>query len=72
MGFSKEEYWSELPCPPPGSLPSPGTEPLSPEAPALQVDSLLLSRQESPTKGSLQLKTEYQGSSLLPASLCPA
>ena len=23
MGFSKQEYWSELPCPPPGALPDP-------------------------------------------------
>ena len=26
MGFSRQEYWSELPCPPPGDLPYPGTE----------------------------------------------
>ena len=45
IGFSKQEYWSELPCPPPGDLPNPGTEPMSP---ALQVDSLLLSQWESP------------------------
>ena len=37
MGFSRQEYWSELPCPPPGDLPNPGTEPTSP---TLQVDSL--------------------------------
>ena len=24
MGFSRQEYWSELPCPPPGDLPEPG------------------------------------------------
>ena len=24
MGFSKQEYWSGLPCPPPGGLPDPG------------------------------------------------
>ena len=23
MGFSRQEYWSELPCPPPGDLPNP-------------------------------------------------
>ena len=23
-GFSRQEYWNELPCPPPGDLPSPG------------------------------------------------
>ena len=37
MGFSREEYCSGLPCPSPGDLPNPGTEPRSP---ALQVDSL--------------------------------
>ena len=37
MGFSRQEYWSELPCPPPGDLPNPGIEPRSP---ALQADSL--------------------------------
>ena len=30
MGFSRQEYWSELPCPPPGDLPDPGIEPVSP------------------------------------------
>ena len=29
MGFSRQEYWSGLPCPPPGDLPNPGTEPAS-------------------------------------------
>ena len=36
-GFSRQEYWSRLPCPPPGDL-NPGIEPRSP---ALQEDSLL-------------------------------
>ena len=26
MEFSREEYWSGLPCPPPGDLPDPGIE----------------------------------------------
>jgi len=29
MGFSRQEYWSGFPCPPPGDLPTPGTEPSS-------------------------------------------
>ena len=37
MGFSRQEHWSGLPCPPPGDLPDPGIEPASP---ALQADSL--------------------------------
>ena len=30
MGFSWQEYWSELPFPPPEDLPYPGIEPESP------------------------------------------
>ena len=29
MEFSKQEYWSGLPFPPPGDLPKPGIEPVS-------------------------------------------
>ena len=29
MGFSRQEYWSEVPYPPPGDLPDPGIEPVS-------------------------------------------
>ena len=35
MEFSRQEYWSMLPCPPPGSLPDPGIEPTSLMSPAL-------------------------------------
>ena len=37
MGLSQQEYWNGLPFPPPGDLPHPGIEPVSP---ALQVNSL--------------------------------
>ena len=37
MEFSRQEYWSGLPCPPPGDLPDPG---IKPQSPALQADSL--------------------------------
>ena len=37
MGFSRQEYWSGQPIPPPGDLPNPGIEP---GFPALQADSL--------------------------------
>ena len=30
MGFSRQEYWSGLPYPPPGDLPDPGIKPVSP------------------------------------------
>ena len=35
MGFSRREYWSGLPCPPPGDLPHLGIEPGSLTSPAL-------------------------------------
>ena len=37
MGFSRQEYWSGLPCPPPGDLSNSENEP---QSPALPVDSL--------------------------------
>ena len=37
MGFSRQEYWSGLPCPSPRDLPNPGIEPRSPE---FQADDL--------------------------------
>ena len=43
-GFSRQEYWSGFPSPPPGDLPDSGIEPRSP---ILQADSLL---SESPGK----------------------
>ena len=43
MGFSRQECWSGLPCPPPGDLPGPAIEPLSP---VLMVVCLLLSHCE--------------------------
>ena len=40
MGFCRQEYWSGLPCPPPGDLPEPGIKPVSLVSLALQADSL--------------------------------
>ena len=37
MGFSRQEYWSELPFPSPGDLPDPG---IKPRSPTLQTDAL--------------------------------
>ena len=45
MGFSRQEYWSGLPCPPPGDRPNPGMEARSP---ALQADSLPSEPPENP------------------------
>ena len=60
MGFSKEEYWSGLPFSSAEDLSDPGIEPVSPEAPALWADSLLLNHQ-----GSLTLSFFYA------TSFCP-
>ena len=40
VGFSRQEYWSALPCPPPGDLPNPGIELVSLASSALQANSL--------------------------------
>ena len=41
MGFSRQEYWSGLPCPPPGDLSNPGIklqeDPLPYEAPGKPI-----------------------------------
>ena len=36
MEFSRQEYWSGLPCPPPGNFPNPGMEPSSLTSPSLE------------------------------------
>ena len=48
MGFFRQEYWTGSPYPPPGDPPNPRIETMSPLAPALQANSLLLSHQGSP------------------------
>ena len=55
MGFSTQEYWSGLPCPPPRDLPSPG---IKPRPPTLHADSLPAESQGKPKNtgvGSLSL-----------------
>ena len=48
MGFSRQEYWSGLLCPPPEDLPYSGIKLASPVSPVLQADSSPLSHQGSP------------------------
>ena len=48
MGFSRQEYWSRSPDPPPGDLPNPRIEPVFPTSPALQADSSPLRHWGSP------------------------
>ena len=45
--FFRQEYWNGLSFPPPGDLPDPGIELVSPVSPALWVDSLPASHQGS-------------------------
>ena len=47
-GFSRQEYWSGLPCPPPGDLPNPGIKPTPPAAPALTGRFFTRSHMASP------------------------
>ena len=49
MGFSRQAYWSGLPCPSPGDLPDPGIEPWSP---ILQSVSLPTKPPEKPPPGT--------------------
>ena len=57
-GFSRQEYWSGLPCPPPGDLPNPRIEPRSP---ALHMDSFtILSHQRSPGKKYMGTNEEIE------------
>ena len=41
IAFSRQEYWNELPCPPPGDLLDPGIEPMSLMSLALPLNSSL-------------------------------
>ena len=59
MGFSRQEYWSGLSCPPPGDIPNLGIESTSLAlSPALQADSLPLSHQEAHNGVLLSLKKD--------------
>ena len=53
MGFSRQEYWSGLPCPPPGHLPDPGMESESLVSPALagSLPRAPPGREQSQTEG---------------------
>ena len=63
MEFSRQEYWSGLPCPPSGDLPNTAIEPIPLTSPALQASSLPLSH-----LGSLGCKDHHNNA--LNASAC--
>ena len=58
MGFSRKEYWSELPFPPPGDLPDPWIEPVSP---AWLADSLPPEPPGKPHKEGGGSKADQEG-----------
>ena len=67
MGFSRQEYWSGLPCPSPEDLPNPGMESASLMSPAWQAGSLPLAPPGS--QGPTSVKSAMQGPVLLVCSL---
>ena len=58
MRFSRQEYWSGLPCPLPGDLPILG---IKPRSPALQVNSLPSEPPEKPKNTGVGSLSIFQG-----------
>ena len=59
-GFSRQEYWSGLPCPPPGDFPDSGIEPEFLMSPALQADSLPLAPPRKPDLKDTEVNKKHQ------------
>ena len=59
MEFSRQEFRRGLPFPSPGDLPDPGMEPVFPESPYWQADSLPLSHLRSPCRIILSNLARY-------------
>ena len=51
VGFSREEHWSGLPCPPPGDLPDPGIEPMTPVSSAMAGGFFTTNTDRVPKRG---------------------
>ena len=60
VGFSRQEYWIELPFPPPENLPDPGIEPAPLMSPALKAYSLPLRHLGSQSNHSTALKITHK------------
>ena len=69
MGFSRQEYWSGLPCPLPGDLPNPG---IKPRSPTLLADSLPSEPPGKPKNSGVGSLSLLQGSFLTQESNCIA
>ena len=54
MGFSRQEYWSELPFPTPRDLPNPGIEPVSLVSPVLAGRFFTIVPLENPKGGLIE------------------
>ena len=67
MGFSRQEYWSGLPCPSPGDLPDPGMEPVSPASASRFFTTS--ATWEAQKIGSVQFNHSVVSSSLQPHGL---
>ena len=65
-GFSRQEYWNELPCPPPGDLPYSGIKPTSPES---QADSLPLAPHGKPKVQTAKKMGVIRGQATLPCGM---
>ena len=73
MRFSRQEYWSELLCPPPGDLPHPGIEPVSLRSPALVGNFFTTSATwEAPPMRAAARKGKEQLEGILSFSLSPS
>ena len=59
MEFSRQEYWSGLPFPPPGDPPDPGIETMSPATSALVGGFFTTEPPGKPLKIALMVKYLY-------------
>ena len=70
LGFSRQEYWSGLPCLPPGNVPDPGIEPVSLCLRHWQADSLLLAPPGKPSYSPYLLINNSLLGNNVPLFLC--
>ena len=66
MGVSRHEYWSGLPCPPPGDLPNPGIEPASLMSPALAGRSFTTEPPGNPSELKMSESSGRKGEKTVP------